>query len=412
MLWNKRSVICRRKQVLLCVMGMAMLSTYLTVNLIRVFKLKRVDEEAREWDEKMCKNYSRLQKQPRGRKNGEKNYLITWYNVSPYIKWRPEALALGFKSCKFNNCEMSLCKRTSEHSDAVIFNGRRLPKTYEFKRPVGQIWVFAEDETPYTYHYDTDQWRTEYWRSVFNWTMTYDQQTTDIYLSSGNIWKKKARDSRDFRSIARKKTRGALLISSHCTTESKRTEYVKELQKYIDVDILGTCGRKWECGEKWVHDNCFEILNTTYKFYLAFENALCRGYRTEKFFENFNYDIILVERAGISKDDLIEPRDVYISTSDFPSIVSLGKYLKRLSNDIDEYTSLLEKKSQYYFPGFHEVYQTALCNLCEKMNAQGTYHREIDDLLHVHGQLLASCRHPMDMPMEEEGFFDWLFNKW
>jgi hypothetical protein len=359
----------------------------------------------------MCKNYSSLIDGKEMNTGNNKKYLITWYNVSPYIKLRPEAMERNFKPCKYNNCELSLCKRTAELSDAVLFNGRRLPKKYEYKRPMGQIWIFVEDETPYTYDFDTEQWRSKFWRPAFNWTMTYDRKTTDIYLSSGEIWKKKSPDSRDFLSIAKNKTRGALLISSHCSTESKRTEYVKELQKYVDVDILGSCGRKWECGIRWVHDDCFGILNTTYRFYLAFENALCRDYRTEKFFENFNYDIILVERAGISAEDKIEPKDAYISTKDFPDAQSLGKRLKTLSDDIDEYSKFLERKSQYYFPGFQEPYQTALCNLCEKMNAQEKYHRNIPDLLDEHAQLLTSCKDPTDIEVDE-GFFRWLFKKW
>lgn len=355
-----------------------------------------------------CSNFSLAHFERSREKVGDKRYLITWYNVSPYIKYRPKALERGFGPCKYSNCEMSLCKQSAPFSDAVIFNGRRLPERYEYRRPSGQIWIFAEDETPHTYDYDGGYWKSKFWRSAFNWTMTYDKQVADIYLPSGEIWKKKHQDRRDFIQISKTKTREALLISSHCTTDSKRTEYVKELQKYIDVDILGTCGRNWDCGKRWIHDECFGILNSTYKFYLAFENALCRGYRTEKFFENFNYDIILVARGGISTEDIVDPKDVYISTGDFPTVESLGKYLKKLSSDINQYSNFLSKKNQYYFPGFHESYQTALCSLCEKVNLKNG--KEIRDLVkHVHDS--NSCKEPTDIKVET-GLFDWMFSKW
>lgn len=52
------------------------------------------------------------------------------------------------------------------------------------------------------------------------------------------------------------------------------------MQYYIDVDIYGKCGNL-TCS----HENdCFDDLAEDYKFYLAFENALCPDYVTEKFF--------------------------------------------------------------------------------------------------------------------------------
>lgn len=302
---------------------------------------------------------------------------------------------------------MSLCKRSAEDSDAVIFDGRRVPKKYEYKRPVGQVWIFAEDETPYTYDFDGGNWRSEFWRHAFNWSMTYDKKTTDIHLTYGEIRKKKFSDKRDFLQIAKNKTRGAIIITSNCKTNSKRLEYIKELQKYLDVDILGKCGREWECGRRWIHDDCFVILNDTYKFYLAFENALCRDYRTEKFFENFNYDILLVARGGISKDDVVQPKDVYVSTSDFPDAESLGKYLSHLSNNVGEYARLLERKSQYYFPGFQEVYQTALCTLCEKLNHQQENHKQIRDI-EIEVKEANPCKNPTDLT--KNGFLNWLLS--
>lgn len=370
------------------------------------------DEDNVDW-EIFCRNNS-FRRSEKLQQDGGKRYLITWYNVSPYIKYRPIALGRRFEPCKYKNCELSLCRETAEESDVVIFNGRRLPERYKYTRRSGQIWVFAEDETPHTYDYDGGHWKSKFWRSAFNWTMTYDKEITDIYLPSGELWKKKKTDNRDFTRIAKQKTRQALLISSHCTTESKRTEYVEQLRKYVDVDILGTCGRKWDCGKAWIHDDCFRILNSTYKFYLAFENALCRGYRTEKFFENFNYDIILVARGGISKEDILEPKDVYISTSDFSDIESLGKYLEKLSTNTSQYASFLASKSQYYFPGFHESYQTALCSLCEKVNNQEKNHREIHDLVE-HVRASSSCAEPTDVKVNSwiyDWLFGWYFKKW
>ena len=71
---------------------------------------------------------------------------------------------------------------------------------------------------------------------------------------------------------------------SNCRETNNRKQYAQELQKYIPVDIYGKCGTK-TCPRS-TETECFEMLNRDYKFYLAFENANCKDYITEKFFKN------------------------------------------------------------------------------------------------------------------------------
>ena len=49
---------------------------------------------------------------------------------------------------------------------------------------------------------------------------------------------------RDYQAIAENKTKDAIWIVSHSPTNSKREKYVDILKQYIDIDILGKCGRK------------------------------------------------------------------------------------------------------------------------------------------------------------------------
>ena len=75
------------------------------------------------------------------------------------------------------------------------------------------------------------------------------------------------------------------------------------MQKYMNVDLFGRCGRK--CPEKFRNDstgNCKQIIATEYKFYLAFENSICKDYVTEKFFAILKYNIIPVVLNGGSND--------------------------------------------------------------------------------------------------------------
>ena len=69
----------------------------------------------------------------------------------------------------------------------------------------------------------------------------------------------------------------ATAVLSNCRPD--RLEYIDELQKYIKVDLYGSCGAHWCPGGQ----SCFSNQQKKYKFYLAFENS---DYVMEKFYHN------------------------------------------------------------------------------------------------------------------------------
>lgn len=72
------------------------------------------------------------------------------------------------------------------------------------------------------------------------------------------------------------KKRAVAWLVNNCRATSNRQAYVKELQKYIDVDIYGACG-PFNCARKaWGIQPCWKEIEAKYFFYLSFENSLCR----------------------------------------------------------------------------------------------------------------------------------------
>ena len=87
-----------------------------------------------------------------------------------------------------------------------------------------------------------------------------------------------------------------IFIASNCATPSNRANYVGAMKKLtkLKIDTYGKCGKN-----KLSRDpKIFSDVLKTYKFYLSFENSICRGYITEKFFQVMEEPIIPVVRGS------------------------------------------------------------------------------------------------------------------
>lgn len=121
-------------------------------------------------------------------------------------------------------------------------------------------------------------------QNLINWTMTY-RKDSEIPRPYG-LWvyyHQQVQQTPVKRNYAKNKTRKVVWAVSHCNAKNNRSEYVKQLQNYIPVDVVGGCG-PIKCERN--NTSCFHSFGVNYKFYLAFENSNCIEYITEKFFFN------------------------------------------------------------------------------------------------------------------------------
>ena len=120
---------------------------------------------------------------------------------------------------------------------------------------------------------------------------------------------------------------------SHCNDYNGRMKYVRMLGRHIGVDIYGECGDK-TCGQTRSMgtrynadtDPCFEMVNRRYKFYLSFENAICRDYVTEKAYNALKLNTIPVMFGGRDYEEILPPRS-YIDALQFPDPADLAEHL-------------------------------------------------------------------------------------
>ena len=183
--------------------------------------------------------------------------------------------------CPVTNCILTDDKLKGPHADAVLW--QQAVSLPPWRKPTSQVWVMFMLESPeHTPHF-------QQFRGLVNWTATYRRDSVLVAPYERFVPydhpKGVARTPGNNRNYAAGKTKKVAWFVSNCGSRNGRLRYVEELQKYIDVDIYGHCG-PLQCARHGNGEKCFKMLQSDYKFYLAFENSNCKDYITEKLFWN------------------------------------------------------------------------------------------------------------------------------
>ena len=162
---------------------------------------------------------------------------------------------------------------------------------------------------------------------------------------------------------------------SHCNDFNGRFKYVNWLRKFIKVDIYGECGTK-SCGfsrnmghSYSLHrDPCFDIVNRNYRFYISFENAICKDYVTEKIFNSLQLNTIPLILGGANYTKILPPNS-FINVGDFDNPENLAEFLYDLLRNETRYLSYFEWRPHYDIHSYMSVPDN--CDLCEKLSSGG-----------------------------------------
>ncbi|XP_077517825.1 glycoprotein 3-alpha-L-fucosyltransferase A-like isoform X3 [Amblyomma americanum] len=165
------------------------------------------------------------------------------------------------------------------------------------------------------------------------------------------------------------KSKVAAWFVSNCYASNRRLEYARKLQEHIQVDIYGTCG-PLEC-PRHTSEKCYQMVERDYYFYLAFENANCKDYITEKFFNALRHNVVPVV-MGASREEYraAAPHHSYVHVEDFRSPKELAEYLLLLSRNRTLYNEYFQWK------GTGEFVNTYFwCRLCALLHAPPRPHQ-------------------------------------
>ncbi|XP_058125698.1 LOW QUALITY PROTEIN: alpha-(1,3)-fucosyltransferase C-like [Anopheles ziemanni] len=131
----------------------------------------------------------------------------------------------------------------------------------------------------------------------------------------------------------------------------------------LKVDVYGSCGHL-KCPRG--NPECDTMLDTTYWFYLSFENSLCVDYVTEKLYMALRHTIVPIVFGGADYERFVPPGS-YINAQDYATVNELVDYLFYLMDNPKEYVKYFWWKEHYALD-----HTNSYCELCQKLHSVGT----------------------------------------
>lgn len=265
----------------------------------------------------------------------------------------------------FENCKIKNCFATSNRSllpveefDAILFYAPIYTKQdgIPSTRKLSQRYVYVNMEPPIP----QDRARVHFAaKKFYNWTMTY-RLDSDIYKANGYVIAKKTKYKMPDANFLKSRKKSVAWLASDCGKNDTRKKFVKKLNKYIPVDVYGSCGNM-TCPET---GNCYGMLEKNYKFLLSLERFYCRDYTSDALLNAMEKNLIPIVYGGGNYVKVAPPHS-YINVENFKNPERLGNYLKYLEEDVNSYMLFFQWKKGYKI---HKTGDSAACRLCKMLN--------------------------------------------
>lgn len=250
-------------------------------------------------------------------------YILLWtsHDKSPFLYFGEGNYIFVKKSCEFVNCYVTSDRQLLGHYkefEVVAFNGPQLTDIIGLDdmpkdRSPHQKYVYVNIEAESVYPICS-----KIWNGFFNWTWTYKLDSDAIwgYFSIKNKsnyvigpsaamnWiseDKMEPIDEDIKLKLAAKEKAAAWFVSNCLTRSKREQFFNMFQHYLGeynlkTDVYGQCG-DFQCPKNIMY-RCLDEVQSTYYFYLAFENAISEDYITEKILHALNHYTVPIVLGG------------------------------------------------------------------------------------------------------------------
>ena len=292
--------------------------------------------------------------------NPDENRLILFWG-----NWFGHAPQSVVKSCPYR-CEITTDETRAGEASVLVFNSH-VKSGWPRVRFQNQTYVHLLTERPGPWQ----RWLADYDDRInLTWNYRVDADISTRQIVQYN-------DSSDIKDYVPRiplasRSKSVVWLVSHCNASSERDEYANELAKHIDIDVYGRCAMR-ACPK----DNdtlCLELFERNYKFYLAFENKICKDYITEKFYKVLQRELIPIVLGGGDYASAGPPYS-YVDVKDFESPKALAHYLHHLSNDHEDYYAYFKWKSRYKLRSLEGHRSCTLCNVAHNSSLWRPAHK-------------------------------------
>ncbi|KAG0369191.1 glycosyltransferase family 10-domain-containing protein [Gamsiella multidivaricata] len=134
-------------------------------------------------------------------------------------------------------------------------------------------------------------------------------------------------------------------IVSSCTSENGRHFYIKQLLKYIKVDIYGHCmkNKEWPVHQDGRPYSDYEVV-APYKFYLSIENTNCNDYVSEKIERPYAVGAVPIIDGPRDYSRFLATNHSSIRLDEFATPEQLALHIHELDRDNMAYLKYLDYK--------------------------------------------------------------------
>ena len=192
--------------------------------------------------------------------------------------------------CVKDDFEFTSDKQRFYESDFVLVHiASDLPSLRHLKamrrqKPSSQLWIYYSMESPRLTP------PTPLFGDMFDLTFTY--RVDSDFWAPYSTYEEIPFVNLSHQDFSAGKDKLVAWMVSNCRIRLRKS-FVRELQKYIAVDVYGRCSGQFGKSRSCSRGEACTAIIKQYKFYLSFENALCEDYITEKYWDHLGRLIVL-----------------------------------------------------------------------------------------------------------------------